>query len=503
MKFKWHHPFWTHLPAFACIVINIGLLLYVRLPARVPIHFTNGLPDSWGSPPDVWLTMLGWPLLLLIGSVLFDERCARYEQKRQFNWFSLIDELLIGLWVGRNVKMIPQLSNPEPVLSEWWPVALLFSGGAVALAVVLELRRPYRPEIQKWTAVDVESLAQGIQPQFKPDGRWLYWEKHNSILWRCMVGLITVFLAGAAWNMAKESDYGGLAFCGFLALLSGSGYGGIYALVTPGRLTIRSWILGLPFLRLKLANVQSAEVMSFNALADFLGWGLYKYSLSLRAWGFVVGGKRGVMIHMKSGRKFFIGSNTPEKLAAATEAARIAATLRPGDVNGNDAASQGIIPSRNAGWSDSDSGRTQAGRGGGLLHGLILAIIVTLLILPLAAVCFYSPGPPKYTITSEGLTIHDMFYPVTVKAADVDIGHINVVDIRTDPHWRLTARMGGIGARYYKAGWFRVAGGEKVRMYRTTSQHLVLLPPKDHSAPVLMEVKQPEVFLRELQMSWQ
>jgi hypothetical protein len=208
------------------------------------------------------------------------------------------------------------------------------------------------------------------------------------------------------------------------------------------------------------------------------------------------------MIHMKSGRKFFIGSNTPEKLAAATEAARIAATLRPGGVKGYDAAIQGIIPSQNAIGSDSDSARTQASRDGGLLHGLILAITVTLLILPLAAIFFYSPGPPKYTIASEGLTIHDMFYPVTVKAADVDIEHIKVVDIRTDPHWRLTARKGGIGARYYKAGWFSVANREKVRMYRTTSQRLVLLPPKDQSAPVLMEVTQPEAFIQELRQAW-
>jgi hypothetical protein len=386
--------------------------------------------------------------------------------------------------------MIPQLSNPEPVLSEWWPVALLFSGGAVALAVVLELRRPYRPEVQQWTAVDVGPLAQGIQPQYKPDGRWLYWEKHNSILWRCLVGLITVFLAGAAWNMAKELDYGGFVFCGLLALLSGSGYGGIHAVVTPGRMTIRSWIYGLPFLRLKLANVQSVEVMSFSVLADFLGWGLYRYSLSLRAWGFVLGGKRGVMIHMKSGRKFFIGSNTPEKLAAATEAARIAAKASPTGV------SQNVIR------SDSDSALIQASRKGGLLHGLILAIIVTLLILPLAAIFFYSPGPPKCTITSEGLTIHDRFYPVTVKVADVDIEHIKVVDIRTDSRWRLTARTNGIGARYYKAGWFRVAGGEQVRMYRTTSQRLVLLPPKSQSAPILMEVKQPEAFIQELRQAW-
>jgi hypothetical protein len=492
MRFKLHHPLWTHLSALVCIAINAGFLLYVQLPACVPIHFTNGLPDSWGSPLDLWLTMLGWPLLLLIGSILFDERCARYEQKRQFNWFSLIDELLIGLWVGRNVKMIPQLSYPEPVLSGWWPVALLFAAAAVASAVLLELRRPYRPEVQKWTSVDVAPLAQGIQPQFRPDGRWLYWEKHNSIIWRCLVALITVLWAGVAWSMAKESDFGGVVFFAFLAILSASWYGGIHSVVTPGRLKLRSENLGLAFLRLKLANVQSVEVMSFNVFADFLGWGLYRYSLSLRAWGFVLGGKRGVMIHMKSGRKFFIGSSTPEKLAAATEAARIAAKVNPADVKGYDAAI----------WNDSDSARTQGSRDGGLIHGLVLAILVTLLILPMAAIFFYSPGPPKCTITSEGLTIHDMFYPATVKAADVDTEHIKVVDIRTDPHWRLTARTNGIGARYYKAGWFRVAGGEKVRMYRTTNPRPVLLPPKGESAPVLLEVKQPEAFIQEVQQAW-
>jgi len=335
MRFKLHHPLWTHLPALACIAINMGLLLYAELPTRVPIDFINGLPDSWGSPPDLWLTMLGWPLLLLIGSGLFDERCARYEQKLQFNWFSLIDELLIGLWVGRNVKMIPQLSNPEPVLSGWWPVSLLFSGGAVALAVLLELRRPYRPEAQQWTAVDVAALARSIQPQFQPGGHWLYWEKHSPLWWRLLVVILTILFVLIAAGVAQESAYG-TVFCAFFAMLFASGYGGFHVVVTPGRLTIRSWRLGLLFLRLKLANVKSVEVVKFNALADQFGWGLYRYSFSLRAWGFILGGNRGVMVHMKKGRKFLISSSTPEQLAAATEAARNAATLSPDDVKGFD-----------------------------------------------------------------------------------------------------------------------------------------------------------------------
>jgi hypothetical protein len=285
-------------------------------------------------------------------------------------------------------------------------------------------------------------------------------------------------------------------------MLSASGYGGIHAVVTPGRLTIRSWILGFAFLRLKLGNVQSVEVMSFNALADFLGWGLYRYSFALRSWGFVLGGKRGVVIHMKSGRKFFISSNTPEKLAAATEAARIAATLSPDGVKGYDAAIQGSIPGQNDIRSVSDSTRWQSSRSGGLFHGLILAVIGILVILPLMVIFLYSPGPPKYTITSEGLTIHDRFYPVTVKATDVDVEHVKVVDIWADPHWRLTARTDGIGLRHYKAGWFRVEGGEKVQMYRTTSQRLVLLPPNGQKPPVLLEVKQPDAFIQEVRQAW-
>ena len=501
MRFKLHHPLWTHLPALACIAINTGLLLYAQLPARIPADFKNGLPDSWGSPLELWLTMLGLPLLLLIGSGLLDERCARYEQERQFNWFSLIDELLIGLWVGKNVKIIPQLSNPEPVLSGWWPLALLFAGGAVALAVLLELRRPYRPETQRWTAVDVAALARNIQPQFQPGGHWLYWEKHSPLWWRLLVVILTIPLVLIAVGLAQESAYGTVFFA-FFAMLFASGYGGFHVVVTPGRLTIRSWRLGLLLLRLKLANVKSVEVVKFNALADQFGWGLYRYSFSLRAWGFILGGNRGVMVHMKRGRKFLISSSTPEQLAASTEAARIAATLNPDDVKGFVAAVQGILPSQNAIRSDSDSARTQSSRGGGLLQGLILAAVGILVILPLVAIFLYSPGPPKYTITSEGLTIHDRFYPVTVKATEVDVEHARVVDIRADPHWRLTARTEGIGFLHYKAGWFRVAGGEKVRMYRTTSPRLVLLPPRGQRAPLLMEAKQPEAFIQEVRQAW-
>jgi hypothetical protein len=114
----------------------------------------------------------------------------------------------------------------------------------------------------------------------------------------------------------------------------------------------------------------------------------------------------------------------------------------------------------------------------------------------------YAPGPPKYTLNSEGLTIHDRFYPVTVRASEVDVARIRVVDLDTDPHWRPTSRTNGFGGLHYHSGWFRVAGGEKVRMYRADGRRLVLLPPLAQTAPVLIEVKQPEAFVQEVQHAW-
>jgi hypothetical protein len=484
MRFKLHYAWWTHLPAAACIAINVGLLLNTKLPARVPLDFENGLLGRWGSPLDLWLSMLGWPLLILIGSAILDEYYARHEQVRRFAWASLVDELLIGLLVGRNVQMIPQLSSPEPLLSGWWPVALVYAGVAVALAVLLELRRPHLPSMDK--VVDVATLAKEIQPQFRPGGRWVYWEKQNPIWWRCLSVLIAVFFFGAAVDFAKRSDYGGVVFFGFLAVFFMSGYGGLYVALTPEKLAVRAGLFGLPLLRLKLANVAKVEVVWFSALGDFGGWGCYRYSFSQRAWGLFLSGGRGVIVQTKKGRRFLIGSKTSEKLSAAIEAARIATTT----------------PGQNAIRSDSDSTSTQASRSGGRLRGLIPVAIGILVILPLVAFLLYSPGPPKYTITSEGLAIHDRFYPVTVKATDVDVEDVKVVDIGADPHWRLTSRTKGIGLLHYKAGWFRVAGGEKVRMYRTISQRLVLLPPKGQNAPVLLEVKHPDAFIQEVRQTW-
>ncbi len=129
----------------------------------------------------------------------------------------------------------------------------------------------------------------------------------------------------------------------------------------------------------------------------------------------------------------------------------------------------------------------------------------TVALLVFAAIAFaflYSPGPPQCTLTPGALTIHDRFYPVTLKAADVSVTEIRVVDLTRDTGWRPTMRTNGFANAHYHSGWFRVANGQNVRMYRANGTRLVLLPLKASGAAVLLEAKQPDAFAEAVRTEW-
>ena len=128
------------------------------------------------------------------------------------------------------------------------------------------------------------------------------------------------------------------------------------------------------------------------------------------------------------------------------------------------------------------------------IGGLAIALVTATLL--------YAPGPPGYTLTPDSLTIHDRFYPVTLKAAAIDIPAIRTVSIDGDSPWRPVMRTNGFANVHYHAGWFRDAGGQKVRMYRADGHQLVLLPPKGDGTPVLYEVKDPPAFIQQVRSTW-
>ncbi len=135
--------------------------------------------------------------------------------------------------------------------------------------------------------------------------------------------------------------------------------------------------------------------------------------------------------------------------------------------------------------------------------GKIIAVAAAIVAVGVAVLATtYSPGVPSYILTTETLTIHDRFYPVTLRASSVDVPHIRTVDLSLDAGWRPTLRTDGFANGHYRSGWFRVANGQKVRLYQAGGRRLVLLPPKGDGAPVLYQAAEPDKFVDEILMAW-
>lgn len=132
-----------------------------------------------------------------------------------------------------------------------------------------------------------------------------------------------------------------------------------------------------------------------------------------------------------------------------------------------------------------------------------IAVAVALVGMGMGILAFnYSPGVPSYTLTPETLTIHDRLYPVTLQASAIDIANIRVIDLAADPDWRPTIRTNGFANSHYESGWFRVASGQKVRLYRAGGRRAVLLPPNTEGAAVLYQAEDPDQFANAVRAAW-
>jgi hypothetical protein len=135
----------------------------------------------------------------------------------------------------------------------------------------------------------------------------------------------------------------------------------------------------------------------------------------------------------------------------------------------------------------------------GMIIGGAVALVALIVV---AFTLLYSPGPPSYTLTSEALTIHDRFYPVTLPRANVEVDGIRVVSFAADPEWAPVERTNGFANGHYHSGTFRLASGQKVRMYRAEGKELVLLPGKGNGTTVLLETPDPDKFMAAVKQVW-
>ncbi len=306
-----HHPLWTHLPALAALfvfIIYLGRAL--PLPASAPVHFApDGLPNQYGSP---WLAAgltLGLSLLFLAVSLILDELWARQERRKSFNWFSLMDELTVGFLCGVGVGYLSYLQRGAERFTFPTIPVLVLGGGALALGIMLELRRPFRGEAVVPPAG--QALSPELAARLRSGAPFVYWDAQNP----AYVTLLTVggplVMLGAAVVTFARSPWVALilAASGLLMTLP---YGGLRIMVTRQELTLRFGLLGFRVLRLPLREVTASEAVTFSPLRDFGGYGI-RYGGGTAA--YYLQGHEGVRLTTASGKKYLIGSGSAPTLA--------------------------------------------------------------------------------------------------------------------------------------------------------------------------------------------
>ncbi|MBT3362679.1 MAG: DUF1648 domain-containing protein [Chloroflexi bacterium] len=318
MKFKITHPF-THLPA---VVALVTLIVYVAtsgpFPDSVPIHFgVTGAPDNWGSPWLAFGLAIGLSVFFIGLSIFFDELWIRQEKKKSFNWLSLFDELAVGILAGTNIGYIRYLNAGAGNFSFPWATVLLVAGISIIAAVALDYLRPFTPHPDQADVIeDTAGIEAELVTRLKGSGSFVYWDVQNP-LWNTFMTILVpiAMIIGGIFAWFDTIWVSALLFVVALGIFSI--YGGQRALVTRDYVKVRYGILGIRILNLKTSDIAQIDVHSFSPLKDFGGYGI-RYRSGIKA--YFLSGSRGVKLTMANGKKYLIGSNHPDQLAAVIRA---------------------------------------------------------------------------------------------------------------------------------------------------------------------------------------
>jgi len=314
------HPLWTHLPALLLIVAAVVFtLMAFPLPDSAPTHFDiNGKPDGYGSPLASSLLLLGLSIGFLILSAWLDELWARQEKKKTFNWISLFDELAIGDMCAIQIAYMNMLRSSGQVFSFPWVEILLACGLAAGLAALLELIRPYRHYKKVRKVEDTQPIKEEIALLIQSGKPLDYRESQNP----AYAGVLAVIVPAGMFAAAALA-WAVLPWLSIILILIGFGfittYGGFRISVTRDFVAVKMGILGINLLKLKTAEITAVELHDFSPLHDFGGYGI-RFNSGMQA--YFLKGDRGVLVSAAGGKRYLLGSDHPEQLAAVIDAAR-------------------------------------------------------------------------------------------------------------------------------------------------------------------------------------
>ena len=130
------------------------------------------------------------------------------------------------------------------------------------------------------------------------------------------------------------------------------------------------------------------------------------------------------------------------------------------------------------------------------LGALLLAVVVVVGLLFVASI--RGSRAATFELSPDGLRVRGDVYGRRVPVADLRGGAAKVINLQADGALRPVRRTMGTALPGYRAGWFRLADGEKALLYVTDPRQVVYVPTRAGYA-LLLSVDRPAEFVERLQ----
>lgn len=308
-------PWLTHLMPLLSIAFAAAVTVYYwpKLFHIIPSHFDyRGFVDGYSSKTIFAATMLGMLVLFEIFNIFTTRIWMLSEDRKRFNytvvlWGALSSSMAFIYWrsIVTALMAAPRLDGGTAFGGA---IAAFIFGGVVT--GLIESRRRYIEQPQEEQPA-VETPADVNIP----------YTEHDVFTWPIVLGFISA--AGAV--IMTQSHIPAPAMwppAGILAALAILFFG----------LSVWDWKIdesgihlrfkSIPFYEKtwRIDDIQSAEAVSFNPLADFLGWG-FKVGVSAEFKGvrtYNMRGNRGLLVKTKDAG-YLLGFEHPDYAAAAVK----------------------------------------------------------------------------------------------------------------------------------------------------------------------------------------
>ena len=178
---------------------------------------------------------------------------------------------------------------------------------------MLEALRPYRPFIVADTAYAGSPLSSETMDSIHSSRPVLFWQSQNPFYVSLLSLTLPLVMVAAAVLSWYESPLWSSLLLIAIGILLLSLHGGLRTILTRDTLTVRFGFFGWQILNLDTHKIRKVEVHRFSPLKDFGGYGI-RFNREMKA--YFLNGNRGALITTVDDRKYLIGSNEPEKLAA-------------------------------------------------------------------------------------------------------------------------------------------------------------------------------------------